>query len=108
MAPSSANILAGAGLAVGAVSGGAVIATGIIVVGGILLMAKVGDKISKVERTKTQRQQYQVCCCNKVGPSGKYMCHIFNFNSRKEDEEAARHFLEWNYIIFVFTYYQPL
>ena len=96
VAPSIANILAGAGLAVGTVSGGAVIATGIIVVGGILLMAKVGEKISEVERTKSQREQFHVCCCNKVGPSGKYMCHNFYFNSRKEAEEAARHFQNSN------------
>ena len=96
VAPSLANILAGAGLAVGAVSGGVVIATGIIVVGGILLMAKVGEKVSEVERTKTQREQFHVCCCNKVGPSGKYMCHNFNFSSRKEAEEAARHFQNAN------------
>ena len=51
VAPSLANLIAGAGLAVGAVSGGVVIATGIIVVGGILLMAKVGEKVSEVERT---------------------------------------------------------
>ena len=96
VAPSIANILAGAELAVGAVSGWAVIATGIIVVGGIFLMAKVGEKINELERTKAQRDQYHVCCCNKVGPSGKYMCHNFYFDSRKKAEEAARHFQNAN------------
>ena len=99
VAPEIGEAIAAAGLAVGAVSGGAVIATGIIVLGGIFLFAKVGEKISEVAETKSKRKQYHVCCCNKVGPSGKYMCHNFRFNSRKEAAEAARHFQNSNGVI---------
>ena len=87
------------GLAVGAVSGGAVVATGIIAVGGILLIAKIGEKIGDIAKSMSQRKKYTICCCNKVGPSGEYMCHNIQCKSRKEAEEKARHFQNANGVI---------
>ena len=99
VSPEIATELAAAGVAVGAVGGGAVIATGVIILGGIYLVAKIGETIKEVAESKSQRQQYTVCCCNKVGPSGKYMCHNILFKSRKDAEEAARHFQNSNGVI---------
>ena len=99
VAPNIQQALAAAGLAAGAVSGGTVIATGIVIVGGILLFAKIGEKLNDISKDMSKRKKYTVCCCNKVGPSGEYMCHNFHFNSRKEAENAARHFQNSNGVI---------
>ena len=99
VAPNIQQALAAAGLAAGAVSGGTVIATGIILVGGILLFAKIGEKLGDVSKTMSQRKKYTVCCCNKVGPSGQYMCHNIQCKSRKDAEEKARHFHNANGVI---------
>ena len=91
--------LAAAGLAAGVVSGGTVIAAGIVVVGGIFLFAKIGETVGEITRTMSKRKKYTVCCCNKVGPSGEYMCHNIQCKSRKEAEERARHFHNANGVI---------
>ena len=83
VAPAVGEAIVASGLAVGAVSGGAVVATGIIAVGGILLIAKIGEKIGDIAKSMSQRKKYTICCCNKVGPSGEYMCHNIQCKSRK-------------------------
>ncbi len=99
VAPAVGEAIVASGLAVGAVSGGAVVATGIIAVGGILLIAKIGEKIGDIAKSMSQRKKYTICCCNKVGPSGEYMCHNIQCKSRKEAEEKARHFQNANGVI---------
>ena len=99
VAPAVGEAIVASGLAVGAVSGGAVVATGIIAVGGILLFAKIGEKIGDIAKSMSQRKKYTICCCNKVGPSGEYMCHNIQCKSRKEAEEKARHFQNANGVI---------
>ncbi len=98
MSEYSEAILA-SGLAVGAVSGGTVIAAGIIAVGGILLFAKIGETIGDITKSMSKRKKYTVCCCNKVGPSGEYMCHNIHCKSRKDAEDKARHFHNANGVI---------
>ena len=99
VAPAVWEAIVASGLAVGAVSGGAVVATGIIAVGGILLIAKIGEKIGDIAKSMSQRKKYTICCSNKVGPSGEYMCHNIQCKSRKEAEEKARHFQNANGVI---------
>ena len=91
-APAVGEAIAAAGLTTGIISGGTVVAGGLIFVGGILLLAKVGEKIGDIQRSKPIRPQYSVCCCNKIGPSGKYMCHNIPHKNRKEAYEHVRHF----------------
>ena len=79
----SEEAILASGLAVGAVSGGTVIAAGIIAVGGILLFAKIGETIGDITKSMSKRKKYTVCCCNKVGPSGEYMCHNIHCNQEK-------------------------
>ena len=55
-------------------------------------MAKAGEKISDAARTASTRKQYEVCCCNQVGPSGFYKLHFIMKKSMKEAEESARHY----------------
>ena len=50
IAPNIANLFTALGIAVGSVSGGTVLVTGVILVGGIYLMAKKGEKISDVAK----------------------------------------------------------
>ena len=92
VAPEVAEAIAAAGLTAGVVSGGAVVVGGIIVVGGLFLLSKLGETIGEIQKTASKRKQYTVCCCNKIGPSGQYMCHNIRCKSRKEAEEKARHF----------------
>ena len=99
VAPAVRDAILASGLAVGAVGGGAVIATGIIAIGGILLFAKIGEKIADVANSMSKRKKYKVCCCNKVGPSGEYMCHNIKCKSRKEAEEKARHHYNANGVL---------
>lgn len=99
VAPEVAEAIVASGLAVGAVSGGAVVVTGIIVVGGILLFAKIGEKIRDIAQSTSNRKKYTVCCCNKVGPSGKYMCHNIQCKSRKDAEQKARNLHNANGVI---------
>ena len=100
IAPNIANLFTALGIAVGSVSGGTVLVTGVILVGGIYLMAKKGEKISDVAKTASIREQYEICCCNQVGPSGKFKNHFIMKSSRKEAEEAARHYGKANGVEF--------
>ena len=90
VASNIANLFAALGIAVGAISAGTVITTGVIVVGGMFLMAKAGEKIEDVVRTASERKKYNVCCCQ--GPSGNYINHFIMKKSKKEAEEAAKHY----------------
>ena len=92
IAPAIAELFKAIGLTIGAVNGGVVIAAGIVLVGGIYYMAKKGEKIKDIEKTKTKRKQYYVCCCNKICGSGEYMRHNIMSSSRKKTEDRARHF----------------
>ena len=92
IAPNIASLFAAIGVAVGSVSAGTVVVSGVVLIGGIYLMAKAGEKIQDIARTAATRQKYEVCCCNQVGPSGKFKNHFIMKSSKKEAEEAARHY----------------
>ena len=63
IAPDIIKLFSAIGVTIGSVSGGTVIVTGVVLIGGIYLMAKAGEKISDVVKTKASRKQYDVCCC---------------------------------------------
>ena len=92
IAQNIASLFTAIGVAIGSVSSGTVIASGVILVGGIYLMAKAGEKIEEVVKTAAERKKYEVCCCSKVGPSGQFKNHFIMKSSRKEAEEAAKHY----------------
>ena len=92
IAPDIIKLFSAIGVTIGSVSGGTVIVTGVVLIGGIYLMAKAGEKISEVARTAASRKQYEVCCCNQVGPSGFFKLHFIMKASRKDAEQAARHY----------------
>ena len=92
VASNIANLFAAIGIAAGTISAGTVLTAGVILAGGIYLLAKAGEKIEDIKRTASKRQQYEICCCNLIGPSGKFKNHFIMKKSRKEAEEAARHY----------------
>ncbi len=92
LAPNIASLFTALGIAVGSISGGTVLVGGVIVVGGIYLMAKAGEKVKDIAQTASKREQYEICCCNQVYRSGHYKNHFIMKKSRKEAEEAAKHY----------------
>ena len=100
IAPNIAQLFAAIGVAIGSVSGGTVIASGVLLIGGVFIVAKAGEKISEVVKTASSRKKYEICCCNQIGPSGLFKVHFIMKASRKEAEEAARHYKNANGVEF--------
>ena len=96
IAPDIIKLFSAIGVTIGSVSGVTVKVTGVVLIGGIYLMAKAGEKISDVVKTAASRKRYDVCCCNQVGPSGFFKVHFIMKASRKDAEQAARHYLNAN------------
>lgn len=79
---------------------GLVIAGGLILVAGILYYVHKGDVVeeTKVRQPTKDKERFEPCCCGMMhrssdrGPSGKFKVHFIMKNSRKEAEEAARHY----------------
>jgi hypothetical protein len=100
VSPKSAKIMAAAvaGIPfgpVGVIAGGIVTVAGWIWlknVDGAYVFATVGEKLLELERTT----RLSHCCCGAVGPSGKFKVHCILKSSRKEAEDAARHYANAN------------
>ena len=72
--------------------GGVVIGAGVLLVAGIYLYVKQGEKVADVAITAEKTKKQRGCCCNSIGPSGNYKLHFVMLPSRKKAEEAARHY----------------
>ncbi|ORX47591.1 hypothetical protein BCR36DRAFT_584686 [Piromyces finnis] len=77
----------------------AVVEVGVVVSAGVMLLkggqyvsAKVGEKVKEIEASVSKRNNYEKCCCDYLGPSGKPCVHVILKKSRKEAEEAALHY----------------
>ncbi|KAG4103576.1 hypothetical protein H8356DRAFT_1072577 [Neocallimastix lanati (nom. inval.)] len=91
-----AEALSAAGFAIGSVSGGTVIAAGVVLIAGVYFIAKAGEKVKDIAVTAESMKKQKECCCNAVGPSGKFKLHFIMLPSKKKAEEAARHYANAN------------
>lgn len=78
---------------------GLVIAGGLVLVAGVLYYVQKGDKVKeKTVTTEQEKEKFEPCCCGMMhcpgarGPSGKFKLHFHMKKSRKEAEEAAKHY----------------
>jgi len=90
-------LIAASGLTAAEISiDGEIIAAGILFIAGCYVAAKKGEKVKEIENSTSNREKYELCCCGRLGPSGKPCNHVIMKKSRKEAEEAAKHYKNAN------------